>query len=221
MARTAPKLLKNGAMSADQQGVGRRAITTLVSGALFVAALAVVVVTSRASDWQPFGLFAILAVLGMVSHALAIRAKEISLSGSFMALVLAMAFLGPAPAVAIGVLTIAAAALTRLPPWPLFVNNLATYVTFPLAGALLVRLAVGRGYAEGNAQFALVILGVYIVAMVMNFTLIAGARAFIEGESLWPLYRTAFLPVMPSESVAAVLVVVFAMLYRSSGLAAM
>src|SRR3954469_1744515 len=133
MATEAPRTLKKGALSADQQGVGRRAITTLASGALFIAALAVVVLTARASDWHPFGLFVILALSAMISHALAIRAKEISLSGSFMALVLAMAFLGPAPAVAIGVLTIAAASLTRLPPLPLLVNNLATYVAFPLA----------------------------------------------------------------------------------------
>jgi len=221
MATEAPKRLKKGATSADQQGVGRRATTTLASGLLFLAALAVVAITIRASDWQPLGLFVILSVLAMVSHALAIRAKEISLSGSFMALVLAMAFLGPAPAVAIGMMTIAAASLTRLPPLPLLVNNLATYAAFPLVGALLVRFAVDRGYADGDAAFALVILGVYCVAMVLNFTLIAGARAYIERESLWPLYRTAFLPVLPSESVAAVLVVVFAILYRNSGLAAM
>jgi putative nucleotidyltransferase with HDIG domain len=220
MATEAPRILKKGAMRADQQGVGRRAITTLASGALFFAALAIVVLTSRAADWQPLGLFAILALLSMVSHALAIRAKEISLSGSFMALVLAMAFLGPAPAVAIGVMTIAAAATTRLPPWPLLVNNLATYVTFPLVGALLVRFAVDHGYANGDTKFALVILGVYWLALILNFTLIAGARAYMEAVPLWPLYRTSLVPVLPSESVAAILVVVFAVLYRHGGVAA-
>ena len=50
MAREAPIALKNGAIRADQQGVGRRAITTLASGALFIAALAAVALTTRATD---------------------------------------------------------------------------------------------------------------------------------------------------------------------------
>src|SRR3954453_23892187 len=150
MAREAPRILKNRATSADQQGVGRRAITTLASGALFIAALAAVVVTTRASDWQPFSLFVVLSLLAMASHALAIRTKNLSLVGSFMGLVLAMAFLGPAPAVAIGVMTIVIGALRRFPQWPLLANNLATYVTFPLVGALLIRFAVDRGYADAD-----------------------------------------------------------------------
>jgi putative nucleotidyltransferase with HDIG domain len=220
MATEAPRTLKKGALSADQQGVGRRAITTLASGALFSAALAIVVLTARASDWQPMGLFVMLALLAVASQALSIHAKGIWLSGAFIALVLAMAFLGPAPAVAIGVLAIITAALKRVPALPLLLNNLATFFTFPLVGGLLVRLAEDHGYARANTTFALVILGVYWVALILNFTLIAGARAYMEGERLWPLYRTSLVPVLPSESVAAILVVVFAILYRNAGLAA-
>ena len=42
----------------------------------------------------------------MLSDALSIETRGQRLSGSFIALVLAMAFLGPAPAVAIALLTI-------------------------------------------------------------------------------------------------------------------
>src|SRR5205807_2524899 len=84
----------------------------------------------------------------------AITAKGLKLSGSFLVLVLAMAFLGPAPAVALGVATMLFAGSRRMPALPLFLNNLATYAVFPLVGGLMVRWGRAHGLADAVAVFA-------------------------------------------------------------------
>ncbi len=70
---------------------------------MFAGACALAAATSTAADWQPPELFAVLLALALGSDLLAVRYKAQRISGSFLALVLAMALLGPAPAVAIGV----------------------------------------------------------------------------------------------------------------------
>ena len=55
-----------------------------------------------------------------------------------MAIVLAMALLGPAPAVAIGVLSVLVDQLRARNPLPRLITNLATFATFPLIGGLLI-----------------------------------------------------------------------------------
>ena len=54
------------------------------------------------------------------------------ISGSFLALVLAMVFLGGAPAAVIGVLTILAGWLRWHDDGHYLLNNVVTYATFPL-----------------------------------------------------------------------------------------
>ena len=108
--------------------------------ALLVAASVTAAFLSRAEDWSDVPLLCLLAGLALTSDALAIEARGQRLSGSFIALVLAMAFLGPAPAVAIGLLTMTVDLVRsgwRRDPAALL-TNLATYATFPLVGAVLV-----------------------------------------------------------------------------------
>jgi putative nucleotidyltransferase with HDIG domain len=213
--------LKIPAICVDQGEVERRNVVTGTQLAIFAAALSAVVLTSRSSDWHPIGLFVLLAALALASHALAINAKGLRLSGSFLVLVLAMAFLGPAPAATLGVLTMLFAAAQRMPALPLFLNNLATYATFPLVGGLLIRWATSHSLAEDDAVFALIVLGVYTVTMTLNFVLTAMPLAYLNGLSVRSLVRTGFLPVLPSEAVAATLVLVFALIYRGSGFPAL
>ena len=61
------------------------------------------VATSEAAQWQPVELVGLLAVLVIGSDFMTLEAKRFRISGSFLGLVLAMALLGPAPAVAMGV----------------------------------------------------------------------------------------------------------------------
>src|SRR5829696_9448984 len=83
---------------------GRRALISGGHLVMLVLAMLVAAATSEARDWAPIELVLLLLVLAIGSDVLTIEFRGIRISGSFLALVLAMALLGPAPAVAIGVL---------------------------------------------------------------------------------------------------------------------
>jgi putative nucleotidyltransferase with HDIG domain len=189
---------------------------------VFLGALAVSAIDSEAADWRPPGLVLVLLALTVASDALAVRHKSQRISGSFLGLVLAMALLGPAPAVAIGVVaTLLDQVRTRLPRAQL-ITNLATYATFPLIGALLIeRLAASTDFETDNLTFALVVFGAFMVANGLNFLMIAGDYAFHNGVPVSRQLRTIFIPVLPSSLVSALLTVSVAVLYREVGLAAL
>lgn len=189
---------------------------------LFLGALAASAADSDAEDWRPFGLVLVLLGLTVVSDALAVRHKSQRISGSFLGLVLAMALLGPAPAVAIGVAsTLIDRLRTRLPPAQL-ITNLATYATFPLIGALVIeRLAASTDLESNNLTFALVVFGAFMVTNCLNFAMIAGDYTFHHGVSMNRQLRTIFVPVLPTSLVSALLTVSVAVLYREVGLAAL
>src|ERR671917_1430891 len=86
---------------------GRRALISGVHIAMLLVAALVALVTTEARDWAPIELVPLLLVLAIGSDILTIEFRGIRISGSFLALVLAMALLGPAPAAAIGVVATA------------------------------------------------------------------------------------------------------------------
>ena len=94
---------------------GRRALISGTHLLLLVLAGVVAVATSEARDWAPIELVLLLLVLAIGSDVLTIEFRGIRISGSFLALVLAMALLGPAPAAAIGVLATAIDAVLYSP----------------------------------------------------------------------------------------------------------
>lgn len=189
---------------------------------VFLGALVVSAADSDASDWRPFGLVLVLLALTLVSDALAVRHKSQRISGSFLGLVLAMALLGPAPAVAIGVTATLFDQLRARLPWAQLITNLATYAAFPLIGALVIeRLATSTDLQTSNLTFALVVFGAFMVANCLNFAMIAGDYSFHNGVSMSHQLRTIFVPVLPSSLVSALLTVSVAVLYREVGLAAL
>jgi putative nucleotidyltransferase with HDIG domain len=198
----------------------RRTIVTAGHAGLFLAALATTVLTSRASDWEPVALVAMLAALAVISDVLTITTRGLRLSGSFLAIVLAMAFLGPGPAVAIGLLTIAVDSLRARPRGASVLINLATYATYPLVGGLLIRWAIHHGADPDSASYALVVLGLYVVTNLLNFCLTALGEWSFFGTSPIAMVRKVLVPILPSEATAAMLVVAFAVAYIQAGLVA-
>ena len=190
----------------------------LASQAVILAvSLVGMVMASRAADWHPVGLVVLLGILAVTSDALAIDARGQRLSGSFIALVLAMALLGPAPACAMGLAAILIDTARSRPGTLYVLNNLATYAAFPLVGGLLIR---GIAAAPSTSiDFGLAVLAVFATTNFLNFALIAVARRFAIGHSLAQQFRQIFLPVLPSEALAAVLAVSIALVYESVGLA--
>ncbi len=200
----------------------RSKLLAAAEAVLLFAVLAASAFTSRSADWRPWGLVLVLLALALASDALAVRHQTQRISGSFLALLLAMALLGPAPAVAIGVVvTLLDGARTRLAPGKLL-TNLATYATFPFAGALLIERTGNWTDLEGaRLSFALVVFAAFMVVNLLNFAMIAGDSALHHGTSMRLQFRTIFVPVLPSVLASALLTVSVAVLYREVGLAAL
>jgi len=198
--------------------------TWLIAGevAVGVLACAAAALTSDAADWQPPELFAVLLALALGSDLLAVRHKVQRISGSFLAIVLAMALLGPAPAVAIGILSVIVDQVRARNPLPRFLTNVATYATFPLIGGLMLEGAASAlDLREDDFGFSLLILGAFLASNLLNFLGIAGDYVFHTRGSLAHEFRTIFIPVLPSATVGALLCVLVAFVYARSGFGAL
>src|SRR3954468_20179033 len=148
----------------------------VLCGATVAAAL-----TSTAGDWQPPGLVAVLLALALTTDLFAVSYGGQRISGSFLALVLAMALLGPAPATAIGIASVLFDHLRARNPLPLLLANLTAFAVFPLVGALLVQAA---DVDPESATFPLLVIGVFMVTNLLNFLIIGGHHAITTGVSL-------------------------------------
>jgi putative nucleotidyltransferase with HDIG domain len=185
---------------------------------VLVVAGAVAAVDSTADDWRPPELFGVLLALALTSDLLAVQHRAQRISGAFLALVLAMALLGPAPASAIAVISVLVDQLRARNPLPRLITNLATWATFPLVGGLLIEWAVSAfELSETDFGFYLLIFGAFLIANLLNFLGIAGDYVFHTRGSLKHEFRTIFLPVLPSELVSAVLCVLVAYVYVKNG----
>jgi putative nucleotidyltransferase with HDIG domain len=201
---------------ADKQGVmGRKTLVTL-QAVMLAASLVGAALTSRADDWQPVGLVVVLAALSIISEAVTIETRGLRLSGSFISLVLAMALLGPAPAVAIALASIAIDALRSRRHGDIVLMNLAVFAFFPLVGGMLAHAIGVRDMAGLDLGFG--VLGIFAATNTLNFALIA---VILFGGGLWHRFRTVFLPVLPAEALAGMLAVAIAVTYQEVGLTAL
>src|SRR3954451_547798 len=164
-----------------------RRSTLLVAGeaAVLVVACVIAALDSTAADWQPPGLFLVLLALAIGSDFLALQHRTQRVSGSFMAIVLAMALLGPAPAVAIGVLSVLVDQLRAHNPLPRLITNLATYAVFPLVGGLFIEATANAlNLQDDDLGFSAVVFAGFLVALLINFLGIAGDYVFHNRGSL-------------------------------------
>ena len=140
-------------------------ITALVAAACAVVAL------SHASHWQPGALVGLLLVLCIGSDAMTVEVRNVRITGSFLAIVLAMALLGPAPAAIIGGTASLVDAVIARRPIDNALMNIANYMIFPLIGGVMIHETVGHlepGAGDG-LNFAALVLGVFMVTNFINF----------------------------------------------------
>jgi putative nucleotidyltransferase with HDIG domain len=201
-----------------------RRLLWLAEGALLIAAVGVAAWLSRAQEWQPATLVALLLALGLVAERLDLLIRGQHLSASFIALVLAMSLLGPAPAVACGLaVMILNSAVRRLSP-ALWLNNLSAYAIFPLAGGLAVRGLIGDVHAPGNHElvtsvtFAFVVFGVFMITNALNFGLVAVDVRLTEGRSLTGQVHDLFVPMLPGQIATGALAAILAVAYTNLGI---
>jgi putative nucleotidyltransferase with HDIG domain len=197
---------------------------TRLNQALLATALVTVIgVTAWQAGDANWNLPLLVSLLGFAifSDLTAIETdSRLKISGSFLALVLAMVFLGGALAALIGVLSILAGWLRwRESPHDLLVNSL-TYMTFPLVGGLAFHEIVGATQiTSADPVFYVLVFGVFLVALAMNFTMVAADACYLERSSFAEKVRTALIPLLPSELAAALMAVGVAFLYVQIGLA--
>src|SRR5829696_271692 len=180
---------------------GRRALISGCHLAMLVLAAIVAVATSEARDWAPIELVLLLLVLAVGSDVLTIEFRGIRISGSFLALVLAMALLGPAPAAAIGVVATVIDALFYRRPRHRNLMNLAVWVWFPIIGSLIVEAWAGEAQpgTENALGFAGLVLLVFMIANFLNFVLVAGSLHGFGEVSFRASLKSVYVTVLPSE----------------------
>src|SRR3954452_18062467 len=193
----------------------REHMVTLVAAAILVAATAGAVVTSDAADWKPVAALGLLTVLGLGSETLSFEVRGLRLSGSFLAIVLAMALGGPAPAVALA--SVCTLFETALNPRPLnrLLFNLAAMATWALLGGLMMEALAPLGNDE-SLWFAGVVLVTFLVSNALNFAMIAGAAHYLFGAPVRVLLAS-FATALPSEFATGLLTAGVAFTYGHLG----
>ncbi|HEX5712379.1 MAG TPA: HD-GYP domain-containing protein [Solirubrobacterales bacterium] len=195
----------------------RLAIGAQCAGLAVVAAIAVW--RAQEASWD-LALFAILLGFSVFSDLTAISTtSKVKISGSFLALVLAMVFLGGTPAAVIGVVTILAGWLRWRDEGHFLLNNLLTYATFPLITGILFHTAVTHGIDDSEPAFYALIFAVFLLALAINFTMIASYSCYLDRSSFFTKVRTALIPLLPSELAAALMACGIAYLYVQVGIA--
>jgi putative nucleotidyltransferase with HDIG domain len=195
------------------------AFTTL----LLVAALVAAVAFSSAQDWQPIELVVLLLALSAFADRLTFTVRNQNLSAAFIAQVLAMTLLGPAPAACIGMAIVVPDAIARKLPLTGWLTNLSAYATFLVTGGVLSSMLAGNVHEPHFAQsssgmeFGLVVFGVFVVTNLINFTLIALHRRVLDGQGVTRQLRYQFLPILPGQLAAAALTAVLAVAYINLG----
>jgi len=171
-------------------------------------------------DWN-LPLFAVLLAFSVFSDLTAVSTEsKVKVSGSFLALVVAMVFLGGTPAAMIGVATIGVGWLRWRDEGHYLLNNLLTYALFPLAGGIAFKAVTdASGLTQDDAYFYLLVFALFQFSLAINFVLVAGYRAYVERSGFASQLRV-LPPVLPSEFASAMLAVAVAFIYHVIGISA-
>jgi putative nucleotidyltransferase with HDIG domain len=178
---------------------------------------------SDAQEWQPLLLVGLLLALSLGGQRLVFTIRGQHLSAGFVAQVLAISLLGPAPAVAIALAAAVFISVGRQLPLSAWLNNLAAFAVFPLIGGLLVQASIGNVHDPANqlarsVTFGLVVFAVFMITNALNFSVIALDNYFVENRRLIGQVRELFVPMLPGQIAAGALTAVLAVAYTNLGL---
>jgi putative nucleotidyltransferase with HDIG domain len=197
-----------------------RVILSFVSAAILAVATVAAVHASRADDWSSLSLLGLLFVLAAGSEMLGFEIKGLRLSGSFLSIVLAMALLGPAPAVALAIACALVDGVATRRSVDRLLVNLATFATFPLLGGIAIHVLAGDFDAghQDPLWFAAVVLCTFMATNTLNFVMVAAASRFAYEISI-PIMLRSFATALPSEFATALLTASVAFTYGHLGMA--
>jgi hypothetical protein len=195
----------------------RRRTTLRVLAAGLTAAIVLLGVTAEAPRWSSAPLLGTLLAFALASDALPVTTSIFRSSGSFLALVLAAALLGPAPAVLIGIACTAVDAIRRRARSLNLLINLVAFTTVPLVVGLTLSHLEGR---VTQPAYAAAVFVAALIADLANFGLVATPMCFVERRPVLPLMRASWAPVAPWVAATACVGAITAYTARTSGTAA-
>jgi putative nucleotidyltransferase with HDIG domain len=177
-------------------------------------------------DWQGLDLPLLVALAGcaVASDLQAMRtgAAKVRISGSFLALIMAMVFLGPEAAALLGMIAVAAGWFASREEPHYLLSNLAAYCWFPFVGGLAFAATCDSlGLQPVDPAYYLLVFALFFVSLALNFAWVAAYSSRMTGEPLVQMTRRVLPPVLPSELVSAVFAVGLVKFYDSLGLVAL
>jgi len=191
----------------------------LLLSTAMVAVIAVAILRAPTADWD-FALFGILLGFSVFSDLTAIEtSSRLKISGSFLAIVLAIVFLGGTPAAIIGTASILVGWFRWRDDGHDLLVNVLTYSAFPLISGIVFHTVVdSAGITTSDPAFYLFVFATFLLALTINFTMIAADAVYLERGSFVAKVRKALFPLLPSELMAALMTVGVAYLYVQVGL---
>ena len=187
----------------------------LLAGTAVVAAL-----LSRRADWD-VPLLLLLLGFALIAELDHLRTRRVYISSSFLAIVLSMMLLGPAPAVAVACALMIFDAVRRREGVNRIISNASIYAFFTLVGAWTFERAGGPGLlAAEDTGVVPLIVAVYFLTNVLNFALVAVDIAIVHRQSITSSVRRIYLPMLPVEVAGALLTVGVAWTYAEWGVSA-
>jgi putative nucleotidyltransferase with HDIG domain len=161
-----------------------------------------------AGNWD-LRVFGLLLALVIVADLQDIHFRQISISGNFLGLVIAMALLGPAPAAVLGILSNTVWLVrTKNHRIGVAMMTVASYAAATVAGALVMREAGGAlGTTPSDLDYIAAVAAGFVVAHVVNFVLVFGAMCFADasGASFFDRVRNVIIPLLPSDAAMVIL----------------
>ncbi|MGH2379404.1 MAG: HD-GYP domain-containing protein [Candidatus Limnocylindria bacterium] len=203
----------------------RRPTRVMIAVQLAAIGVAVAVAVWRAplASWD-LPLLALLLALSIATDLLKVEvpAHRVVITASFLSIVLAAVFLGGAPAALVGIATVLALWLKERYRLDYLLINAVTFAWFPLIAGIGFHEAVdGADIADTDPVFYLLVFAVFVFALIVNFSIIAGYTCWEEGSRFATKARRALVPILPSELASALLTVVIAIAYVQLGLGAL
>lgn len=161
----------------------------------------VAVLASRAADWEPPAMLALLVLFALVADRFEIRTRSgIYVAGSMPVFVLVAVLWGPAPAAALGA-TVALVQLKKA--WDVKIGDVATLAGFALVTGLAARAGHVQDPVHHWLGFMALVSGVYMLAAIVNFALVAVYMRMLRGRSFSMNIAATWRPLVNTQLVHA------------------
>lgn len=189
-----------------------RILRPLATLLLAIAALWALLLAGQ-EEWQ-LGLLIFFTGAAIFAERFVIETDDAALTGSVVAIILALVLLGPVQAAIASVLATLAAYI-QFRNWKTLACDLPAFALFPLiagTAGLLVEPLV-----DGPAGLALYAAGIYGLALVTQFVLVSLLNEIIDGEPVIDKLRKHLFPMASAEFACAGLTAVAVVLYDAIG----